>query len=129
MASIDDLKTLLNFKISDGSKLLPCKVFPSQRATGNYISLFYNGDNDILALGKHTRVGSYIQGVQVAVRHTKYEKARTAALSALEYLSVVRDDIAGVFYNTQETEAPSFLGVDDTGANVWGFTIRMIGDA
>ncbi len=127
MSSIDNLKGLLNQAVNVGGTKLRAVTEPNQQAGNNLIMLFYNGVNSNLKLGKTTQIGAYVQGVQIAVKHTDYNKARTGSFSVLEFLSTRRDTIAGVYFDTRFS-SPQSSGMDESGGHIWSFEIDMKGD-
>ncbi len=126
MSSIDNLKSLLNQTINVGGKKLRAVIEPSQDDNSNQIMLFNTGINSNLKIGKHSQIGAYVQGVQIALRHTDYNKARDGAFSALQFLNTVRDSIAGVFYDTRNA-SPAYKGIDESGGHIWAYEIDMKG--
>jgi hypothetical protein len=128
MAAIDKLKEILDFKVNSNGKLLPCKINPPQKANANLIALFYNNENVVYKVGRTTRAGVYGTGVQVVVRNNNYDKARTAAFSTLEFLSVNRDSRTGVLMFPLEDIGPIYQGIDESGMENWSFNIIMKGE-
>ncbi len=126
MSSIDNLKTLLNFKINDGTKNIKVFVNETNKTKTNAIFLFYDNDNDILQIAKHTTGGYYTNGIQVTCRHNDYEKARVVAYNALEYISANRKTLQGVYYIPDTP--PSYTGIDElSGSYTFSFNIKMKG--
>lgn len=131
MSAITELQDLLHHKILvDGFKL-PAYAEPAQFKGNNWIAIFYNDDNTTnvraLHLGKTTAIGFYVTPIKVTVRHNIYNKAREATFDVLEFLSVNRNGLASAFIQTIPNQAPTFVGIDESGGNLWNIEINLIG--
>lgn len=116
--AIDTLQSILNFKVTDGSMKLPVYVNEWINSKNNGIYLFYNGDTTYT---RNTLAAYYNQAIQIAVKHSDYDKARSSAFTAIEYLNSRRK--SGDNYYRPET-APTYAGIDDnSGCHVWTFDI------
>ena len=124
---IQKLQSLLDNVINVDGKKVRAKAEPEQMAESNMFQLFYDGEDENIKVGKHTDAGFYSIGIQVTARHNNYEKSRRMAYSALQYIKRNRLTQSDISFRIGES-APSFLGKDDTGANVWGFNIKALGD-
>ena len=123
MASIDDLRTLLVGKFSDGRKKLSVYVNEIAPADNNCLRLFYIDPSEFTT---ETRAPYYNQRCQVTVRHKLYDKARTIAFSAVERINANRKNTSTVYF--QPISAPIFLGEDEfTGGYVFGFDVNLRG--
>ena len=115
MASIDDLKTLINHKISNTSKFkMSVYVNSKQPKETNCICLFYNTANQFVSL---TKAPYYQNGIQVSVRHNNCDKSRTIAYDTLEYINVRRKTLTGVYFIPENT--PIYRGVDEQTGGYW----------
>lgn len=88
---IDTVRNLLHNTFSDGRVRLQAYANPTKDYPLKGILLFYTNDtvdNSIIALGRKTQIGLYSQGLQIAILHTDYSKARDIAYKVLEYLNV-----------------------------------------
>jgi len=126
MSSIDKLKTLLNFKISDGSKKLRVFINENSKTKVNCIILFYDNDTDILALAKHSEGGYFSNGIQIVCKHNDYEKARNIAYNVLKYISSNRKPYQGVYFIPDSP--PKYSGIDEsTGGYTFSLNIKIKG--
>lgn len=120
---IDDLKTLLNFKISDGRNKIPVYINESRKSPINIIVLFYNNDNDYVS---ETKAAYYSNGIQIVCRHNDYNKARSMSYDIVEYIRANRKTISGAYWMPELP--PYFTGVDElTGGYTWSAEIKMKG--
>ena len=91
MSSLNTIKDLINNRFSDGRNKMPASINPNMdEFPVNGITLYYQDDpldNSIIALGSKTQIGLYSQGVQIAVWHDQYDKARDVAFQVLEYIN------------------------------------------
>ena len=123
MGSIDNLKNLINHKISDGRKKMTVVVNDKNETSTNVIILFYNNEVDFVSTSK---APYYEIGIQVACRHNDYDKARLLAYNALEYINVRRKTLNGVYYIPETV--PEYAGEDEqTGGYYWVFNVFMKG--
>jgi hypothetical protein len=124
MPKIDNLKTLLNFNITDGTKKIRVYVNETNQTKINAIFLFYL-DNEIMALGQYG-AKYYNQGIQIVCRHNDYDKARAMAFDTIEYISTHRKTFQGVYFMPELP--PTYTGKDElTGGHTWSVEIRQKG--
>ena len=126
MASIDKLNALLTNRFSDKRSKIPSEVQPKENLQQNSFMLFYNNENTTLAAGIRTEDAFYSTGVQIAVKHTDFDKARDLCFKAHKFLHANKRTEAGVWWIPLDT--PIFLGRDTKGSNVFAFNINMSGD-
>ena len=128
MASIDRIKDAINNRFSDGRKKLSAEINPVKDYPLQGILLFYNNDvieSSIIALGRKTQIGLYSQGLQVAVLHPEYAKARDIAFQILEYLNV--NHPVGIVLDPQGT--PTYAGIQEQrGNHIYVIEYLMKGD-
>ena len=124
MSAIDKVKTLLTGKISDTVKKLPIYVNDHNVTEINCIRLFYTNTNSWVSVTQ-TKAPYYNTGIQVAVRHNDYSKARDCSFKALEYINANRKTEAGYYWIPQSV--PLYNGVDNIGGYVWTFEITTKG--
>lgn len=122
MALIDDIKTILHNAVSDGQYRLPCKRGNTNIEPINGIFLYYTNNNNFTGT---SRAGYYAVGVQVAVRHNDYDKARAVCLLANQKLKSNPDAIAGTYINV--VSPPEYKGVDAMGGYIFGFDTQAKG--
>lgn len=119
---IDKLKSILHTAISDGKTRLPCREGAKVNEAINSIFLYYTNDN---AFTGNTRAAYYSVGIQVAVRHNDYDKARAVALLANQKLKSNPDAKTGLYIFT--VSPPEYKGVDAMGGYIFGFDTRCKG--
>jgi hypothetical protein len=125
MASIDNLKTLLNHTIYDGQrKKYSCYINDDNTTDKSAIFLFYNNDNGRVS-ETNTVAPYYRNQVQVVVRHISYDLARNGAFEALEYINARRKQYTGLVLKPVST--PVYLGRNSIGSYNWGFFVDMKG--
>jgi len=128
MGKIDDLKNILNQKVSDGKYRMSCYIEDINMQANDGLMLFYNDENTTLALGRFTQDGYFSLGVQVVSRHTDYDKARKVALAAYKYINVHSKDTGQAGYFIPERIPPNYLGRDERNqAYMWGFNVNIKG--
>lgn len=126
MSAIDNLKTLLVGKISDNKSKLSVYVNDQNVTELNSIRLFYNGTSSWVSVTQ-TNAPYYSNGVQVAVRHENYDRARSCAYKTLEYINANRKTMSGYYWIPQNV--PLYAGIDSIGGHVFTFDINTKGGA
>ena len=126
MSAIDKIKTMLHSRFSDGTKKISCYVNDTNVTEMNAIRLFYNGQSGRVS---QTQSNSpyYANGVQVATRHSDYDKARQISYNILEFINTNRKTEAGYYWIPDAQSVPLYAGVDKTGGHVWTFEIKSKG--
>ena len=123
MASIDNLKSILNNRFSDGRLKLRCSTNEDRPSEMKGIYLYYNGQNSFCT---QTRASYYNNGVQVCVRHNDYDKARTISYNILEYINMNRKTYSTVYFDPDSV--PEYLGESENhGGYVWAFNLMLRG--
>ena len=122
MASIDNLKLMLNHRFSDGRSKITCYANEKNKSEMRGIILYYNGQG---GFNTQTRASYYTNGVQVAVRLNDYNSARTVAYSILEYINSNRKAYSTVYFDPDSV--PEYLGESDKGGYVWAFNLMLRG--
>jgi len=122
MASIDNLKTLIDYQVSDGKKKIPCYVNDDGKTPINCIRLFYMFGTSFVSTSK---APYYNDRIQVACRHNDYDRGRTLAYDILERINTNRKTYSGVYYIPDTV--PDYAGIDKSGGYVWTFEILMKG--
>lgn len=128
MSAIDKLKTLLHSRFSDGQKKISCYVNDTNVTELNVIRLFYNG---ISGRVSQTQSNSayYANGIQVATRHSDYNKSREISYQILEYINANRKTEASYWWIPDPQSVPLYAGIDSIGGHVWTFEITVKGGA
>jgi len=129
MSSLTRIKDLINNQISDGRNRMPAVVNSGvETYPQNGIVLFYTNDqvdNEILALGRKTKIGLYSQGVQIAIMHERYDTCRDIAFQVLEFINVNMP--TGITMTPQG--APSYAGINgQRGQHIYTIDYQMKGD-
>ncbi len=122
MNLIDDIKTILHNAVSDGKYRLPCKANQTTIEPVNGIFLYYTNENTFTG---NTRAPYYSVGVQVAIRHNDYDKARSVALLANQKLKANPGQTTGTYISV--VSPPEYKGVDNAGGYIFGFDTQCKG--
>jgi hypothetical protein len=126
MASIDNLKTLLKFNISDGRYKMPVYINENNKSVKNAIFIFYTNENETLALATTVDRGYFSNSIQVVCRHNDYNKARTVAYAALKYIGSRKKTFTGLFIRPESP--PVYTGIDElTSGYTWSFELTLKG--
>lgn len=128
MSAIDKIKLLLNSRFSDGTKKLTCYVNETNVTELSCIRLFYNGDSSRVS-ETQSNAPYYANGVQVATRHSDYNKSREISFNVLEYINTNRKTEAGYWWIPKPQSVPLYAGIDSVGGHVWTFDITLKGGA
>jgi hypothetical protein len=119
--AIYKLRDLIHLKITDGSRKLPVYVNEGQPSGQNAIHLFYTEDNDWVS--EITKKAPYYRHqIQVSIRHNDYNKARSTAFTALEYINANRKTLTGLYFMPDTT--PIYAGQDAGNEGYW-FTFNI----
>jgi len=126
MASIDNLKSLINHNIGErsGNAGTKMNVYINDKnvTQQNAIFLYYTNENDWVSTSK---APYYKTSLQVAVRHNNYDKSRQIAYNCLEYIRNNEKVIAGVYYVPDSV--PVYSGIDETGGYLFTFNVNLKG--
>lgn len=123
---INKLRTLLHQTILEGGYRASCVINPPNNTNMNGILLFYRDDlSTNIKTGKHSNSLFLSQGIEVATRDNSYDRARSLCLKAIKHLGQNREQKNMSIWIKDST--PNFKGVDDTGGNVFSFTVLLRG--
>jgi hypothetical protein len=124
---IDKLQTLLHQTIlGDGGLRASCVANPANNTAMNVILLFYRDDlSTNIKTGKYANSLFLSQGIEIATRDNDYNRSRSLCLKAIKYLGQNREQENISIW--VKDSVPTYKGIDDTGGNVFSFTVLLRG--